>query len=74
MRSRYHLSQDQLGRRVGVSRQTIASLESGQFRPGLPLAFRLAHLFKVKIEDLFTPDPEDLEAVQGLEQEGDPRV
>ena len=72
MRAQYRLSQDQLGQHVGVSRQTIASLESGKFRPGLPLAFRLAHLFQVTVEDLFSPDPEDLAAVQHLRIGDDP--
>ena len=56
VRAQYRLGQARLGHHTGVSRQTIASLESGQFRPGLPLAFRLARLFHVKVEDLFSPD------------------
>lgn len=41
---------------VGVSRQTIVSIENGRYDPSLPLAFRLAKVFGVKIEDLFAPD------------------
>jgi putative transcriptional regulator len=36
-----------------VSRQTINSIETGKFDPSLPLAFRLAKLFDLKIEELF---------------------
>lgn len=55
------LTQQELANRVFVSRQTIISLESGRYNPSILLAFRLAHLFKVKIEDLFlyTGEEED---------------
>ena len=46
-------SQAELGVRVGVSRQAIIAIETGRFDPSLPLAFKLARLFKVRIEDLF---------------------
>jgi putative transcriptional regulator len=49
------LSQEQLAERLGVSRQTIISIERGRFDPSLELAFRLAAVFDVRIEDLFTP-------------------
>jgi putative transcriptional regulator len=49
------LSQEQLAERLGVSRQTIISIERGRFDPSLDLAFRLAAVFDVRIEDLFTP-------------------
>ncbi len=39
--------------RVGVSRQTINAIETGKFDPSLPVAFRLARLFDLKIEELF---------------------
>ena len=48
-----HLTQQDLADRVFVSRQTIISLEGGRYNPSILLAFRLAHLFNVKIEDLF---------------------
>mgnify|MGYP002715987139 CR=1 FL=1 len=41
---------------LGVSRQTVISLEKGRYDPSLPLAFRLAAVFGRRIEDLFTPD------------------
>nr|WP_221203854.1 helix-turn-helix transcriptional regulator [Modestobacter versicolor] len=49
-------SQGQLAEELGVSRQTVISLEKGRFDPSLPLAFRIAALFGCRIEDVFTPD------------------
>ncbi|HEX7779840.1 MAG TPA: helix-turn-helix transcriptional regulator [Vicinamibacterales bacterium] len=49
-------SQQELGARVSVSRQAIIAIETGRYDPSLPLAFKLAHLFKVSIEDIFEPD------------------
>lgn len=48
-------SQGQLAEELGVSRQTVISLEKGRFDPSLPLAFRIAALFDCRIEDVFTP-------------------
>jgi putative transcriptional regulator len=48
-------SQARLAELAGVSRQTIQALESGKYDPSLPLAFTLAALFKLKIEDIFEP-------------------
>jgi putative transcriptional regulator len=39
-----------------VSRQTINAIETGKFDPSLPLAFRLASLFELKIEEIFIDD------------------
>lgn len=49
-------TQDDLGRRVGVSRQTINAIENGRYDPSLPLAFKLARVFATTIEALFFPD------------------
>jgi putative transcriptional regulator len=46
-------SQAELGVRVGVSRQAIIAIETGRFDPSLPLAFKLARVFKLSIEDIF---------------------
>ena len=46
-------TQQELGERVGVSRQTIISLERGRYNPSILLAFRLARQFGVPIEYLF---------------------
>lgn len=50
-------SQQALADILGVSRQTIISIEKGHFDPSLPLAFHLAQTFACQIEDLFFPDP-----------------
>jgi putative transcriptional regulator len=46
-------SQVELGSRAGVSRQAIIAIETGKFDPSLPLAFKLARLFDLSIEDIF---------------------
>lgn len=46
-------TQADLAQRAGVSRQTINAIETGKFDPSLPLAFRLARLFDLRIEELF---------------------
>jgi putative transcriptional regulator len=46
-------SQEELGGRVGVSRQAINAVETGKYDPSLPLAFRLARLFGCHIEEIF---------------------
>ena len=48
-------SQGRLADSLGVSRQTVISLEKGRFDPSLPLAFRIAALFGCRIEDVFDP-------------------
>jgi putative transcriptional regulator len=47
------LTQEQLAERVSVTRQTIIALESGRYSPTLPLALRIAKVFKVPVEDVF---------------------
>jgi putative transcriptional regulator len=56
LRAERGLSQAALADLLGVSRQTIISIERGRFDPSLPLAFRLAATFDCRIEDVFTPD------------------
>ncbi|RDE15751.1 MAG: transcriptional regulator [Candidatus Thorarchaeota archaeon] len=46
-------TQEGLAKRLGVTRQTIISMEKGTYNPSLALAFKLAHLFEMKIEDIF---------------------
>jgi len=46
-------SQAELADRVGVSRNSINSVENGKFDPSLPLAFRIADAFGLKIEEVF---------------------
>lgn len=50
-------TQQELGDKAGVSRQTIISLEGGRYNPSILLAFRLARLFEVSIEEIFSYEP-----------------
>jgi putative transcriptional regulator len=56
LRREHGWSQQKLADALGVSRQTVISIEKGRFDPSLPLAFRSASLFGCTIEDIFTPD------------------
>ena len=49
-------SQADLAGRLGVSRQTVNAIETEKYDPSLPLAFRIAHVFAGRIEEIFTPD------------------
>jgi putative transcriptional regulator len=49
-------SQAELADRLEVSRQTVNAIETGRYDPSLPLAFKVARLFRVKIEDVFDPE------------------
>ncbi len=49
-------SQGELAERLEVSRQTVNALETGKYDPSLPLAFRIARLFKKSIESIFIPE------------------
>lgn len=48
-----NITQDELASRVGVSRQTIISLERGRYNPSILLAFKLAGVFQLPIEEVF---------------------
>jgi putative transcriptional regulator len=50
------LSQGDLGKALGVSRQTINAIETGRYLPSLPLAMALARFFDVSVEEMFRPD------------------
>ena len=52
------LSQARLAEEMGVSRQTINSLETGRYLPSLPLAMHLAKFFQIPVEELFELDEE----------------
>lgn len=53
-RAMHDLTQEQLADKIGVSRQTVIAIESSKYLPSLGLAFKIAKLFKVKIEDIFS--------------------
>ena len=47
------MTQAELGRRVGLTRQTIAAIEQGRYSPSLEVAFRIAHVFDKKLDEVF---------------------
>ncbi len=47
-------SQSELAERLEVSRQSVNAIETGRYDPSLPLAFRIAELLELRIEDVFT--------------------
>jgi putative transcriptional regulator len=49
-------SQGDLADELGVSRQTVNAIETEKYDPSLPLAFKIAHLFKQPIEEIFKPE------------------
>lgn len=53
------MTQQELAKRVGVTRQTIIAMEKGKYSPSLELAFRIAHVFDVPLDEVFSYDPED---------------
>lgn len=52
-RAIHDLTQEQLANKIGVSRQTVIAIENDKYLPSLGLAFKMARLFKVKIENIF---------------------
>ena len=55
-REKRNLTQEDLARLAGVTRQTVISLERGRYNPSLNLAFRLAGIFNLRIENIFYPE------------------
>ena len=53
------LSQAELAAALGVSRQTVISIESGRYLPSLPLAFTIARFFGLTVDKMFDPDDEE---------------
>ncbi len=58
LRERAGLSQVECAAALGVSRQTVISIEKGHFDPRLSLAFRIGRLFDVPLDQVFLPDPD----------------
>ncbi len=56
LRAEQRWSQADVAERLGVSRQTVNAIETGKYAPSLPLAFAIAQLFALKIEDVFSPN------------------
>ena len=55
-RARKNLTQDDLAKKVSVTRQTIIAIENEKYNPSLDLAFKLAKMFGVSVENLFQTD------------------
>jgi putative transcriptional regulator len=57
-RTQRGLSQAEVAATLGVSRQTVISIENGRYLPSLPLAFRIARFFGMPVDKMFDPDEE----------------
>ncbi len=55
----HNLTQEELAKKLGVTRQTIIAIEKGKYDPSLKLAFKIAKFFGVKIEDIFIYEDEE---------------
>jgi putative transcriptional regulator len=53
------MTQAELAKKVGVSRQTIIAMEQEKYSPSLELAFRIAQVFGLPLEEVFSYEPED---------------
>ena len=58
LRRKHAIRQEDLAQALGVSRQTVISLEKGKYNPSLALAFKLARYFGLSIEDIFDDSDE----------------
>ncbi len=53
------MTQEQLAAQVGVTRQTIIAIEGGKYSPSLEVAFRIAYVFGVPLEEVFSYEPDE---------------
>lgn len=58
-RARNNMSQTDLAEKVGVTRQTIYAIETKRFIPSTVLAFKIAEILNIRVEDLFELEPSD---------------
>lgn len=56
LRAQKGWSQAVLGEQLDISRQSVNAIETGRYDPSLPLAFKIARLFGMKIEEVFSED------------------
>jgi len=59
VRNQFNYSQEKLAIEIGVSRQTIISIEKGKYNPSLPLALKIARKFNLHVEDIFILEEEN---------------
>jgi len=57
-RAMHNLTQEQLAEKIGVTRQTVIAIESNKYLPSLGLAFKIANVFDVRVEEIFINDQE----------------
>lgn len=60
LRQQFDFTQQDLGDKVSVSRQTIISLENGKYNPSITLAYKIAKIFKSSIEEVFQFEEDEL--------------
>lgn len=59
LRAERDWTQEDLARRLGISRQAVIAIEKEKYDPSLPLAFKIARLFEQTVEDIFTYDDDE---------------
>jgi len=60
-RAKHNVNQSEMGKLVGVSRQTISMIERGDYSPSITLALKIAKYFQVPVENLFTYEEDEHE-------------
>jgi putative transcriptional regulator len=64
LRAERNWSQADLAERLDVSRQSVNAIETGKYDPSLPLAFKIARLFGLSIEEIFQDDADIAQAAE----------
>lgn len=59
-RARINVNQTEMGRLVGVSRQTISQIERGDYSPSVTLALKIAKTLNVRVEDIFSYEEDEI--------------
>lgn len=59
IRKQHGITQEELAKKLEVSRQTIGSLENGRYNPSIILAFKISKLFKITVEEIFIYEEEE---------------
>ena len=59
-RARHNMSQQDLADRLGITRQSVHAIETGKFVPSTVLALKMAQLFDLNVEDIFTLEESDI--------------
>ncbi len=54
LRQAHKMTQEELARSLGVTRQTVISIEKARYTPSLPLALKIAQVFNLKVDDIFS--------------------